>query len=575
MENRRFFLICVVGVILFFIYQAWKEDHAEPSSIITEQTPQTDVSDVAAPPAQSGDVPSIEGPADSTPTVKPAGNARVRIDTDVYRGEISLAGGDLHRLELKAYAAVKQREDIPVSLLDDRGDRLFVVQSGLLGQGEALVSQYTDYQAPQTEYALSKGQDQVDVRLEASPAPGVTVTKIYHFQRGSYEIGLSQKVVNAGTQALQLSPYVQLHRTEFKLGEEPPFVRTFSGYGIYEQKAGSNDYRFRKTAMKDIAEEPIELKQTGGWLAMMQHYFLTAVIPPEKEELRFIARPSKTRGYLGQYIGAYHVVPAGGEQVFESKLYAGPTLQHGLASSDDADAGFFALDGLENVAPGLELTVDYGLLTPISEPLFWILQKFHALTGNWGVAIILLTLLVKGAMFKLSEAQYRSMAKMRKFAPKIQDIKERYGDDRERQQKAMMDLYKKEGFNPLGGCWPMLVQFPVFISLYWVLLQSVELRQADFMLWINDLSAKDPYYVLPVLFGISMWAQQKLSGNAMTMDPMQKRIMSAMPIAMGAFFTLFPAGLVLYWFFSNLVSITQQWLINRKLDKEGLGKASN
>ena len=230
--------------------------------------------------------------------------------------------------------------------------------------------------------------------------------------------------------------------------------------------------------------------------------------------------------------------------------------------------------GIGAVAPGLELAVDYGILTPIAEPLFWLLDKFHKLTHNWGFAIILLTLAVKGLMYKLSEAQYRSMAKMKKFAPRIAELKERYGDDRERMSKEMMNLYKKEGFNPLAGCWPLIVQFPVFMGLYWVLLQSVELRQAPFALWINDLSAADPYFVLPVLFGISMFVQQKLSGNTAA-DPMQQKVMQIMPIMITAFFAFFPAGLVLYWFVSNLTGITQQWYITRKLEKqEALRKAA-
>ena len=234
-------------------------------------------------------------------------------------------------------------------------------------------------------------------------------------------------------------------------------------------------------------------------------------------------------------------------------MYVGPKLQQELAA----------------IAPGLELTVDYGLLTPISEPLFWLLERFHRWTGNWGAAIILLTLAVKLLMYKLSEAQYRGMAKMKKYAPRIQELKERYGDDRERMHKAMMELYKKEKFNPLAGCWPLLVQFPVFIALYWVLLESVELRQADFALWLNDLSSPDPFYVMPVLFGITMYIQQKLSGNV-AMDPMQQRVMNMMPVMLTVFFAFFPVGLVLYWFVSNLIGIAQQWYITRKLAQEGL-----
>jgi YidC/Oxa1 family membrane protein insertase len=247
------------------------------------------------------------------------------------------------------------------------------------------------------------------------------------------------------------------------------------------------------------------------------------------------------------------MVPAGAEHAFSTRLYLGPKLQGSIGE----------------LAPGFELTLDYGILTALAKPLFWVLEQFHKLTGNWGWAIVLLTLAVRTAMYKLSEAQYRSMAKMKKYAPKIQDIKERYADDRERLQKAMMDLYKKEGFNPLAGCWPLLVQMPVFFALYWVLLESVELRQAPFALWMQDLSAPDPYYVLPLLYGLTIFIQQKLSGQQM-MDPMQQKIMNVMPIALTAFFVFFQSGLVLYWLVSNCVGIAQQWYITRKLEKEGL-----
>ena len=354
----------------------------------------------------------------------------------------------------------------------------------------------------------------------------------------------------------EISPYLQMVREDFDLGGEPRFIRSFKGIGVYEQKPGSDKYRFRKFSADELVEEPQQWVQTGGWISMMQHYFLAAIVPPGDESLRLAAKPSKTRGYMAQYLGAARSVPAGGTARFAQKLYVGPKLQ----------------ERLEDVAPGFALTIDYGIFTVIAGPLFWLLNLLHDLLGNWGFAIIALTLIVKMALYKLSEAQYRSMAKMRKFAPRIQNLKERYGDDRERMQKAMMDLYKKEGFNPLAGCWPMLVQFPVFIALYSVLRESVELRQADFIGWLNDLSAPDPYYILPVLFGLSMYLQQRLSGTAMTADPMQQRIMSAMPILLTAFFSFFPIGLVLYWLVSNLVGLAQQWYIMRKLDLEGLKK---
>jgi YidC/Oxa1 family membrane protein insertase len=410
------------------------------------------------------------------------------------------------------------------------------------------------YRAQAGSYALADGADTIEVPLEFTDAQGRRIVKTWRFQRGSYVVELSQRIINTAAEPVTANPYVQLWNDPFSAGEAPPFTATFSGVGLYEQKNGAgSSYRFRKVSFKDLPEEAVDVRQTGGWLAMLQHYFFVAVLPPQDEDATLIAKPSSTRGHLGQYVGAPREVAPGAEQDFTSRLYLGPKLQRELAA----------------VAPGLELTIDYGLLTPIAEPLFWLLDWLHRITRNWGAAIILLTFAVKLAMFKLSEAQYRGMAKMKKYAPRIQELKERYGDDRERLHKAMMELYKKEKFNPLAGCWPLLVQFPVFIALYWVLLESVELRQADFALWLNDLSSPDPYYVMPVLFGISMFVQQKLSGNV-AMDPMQQRVMNIMPVMLTVFFAFFPVGLVLYWFVSNLIGIAQQWYITRKLEREGL-----
>ncbi|MBI3171225.1 MAG: membrane protein insertase YidC, partial [Hydrocarboniphaga effusa] len=365
------------------------------------------------------------------------------------------------------------------------------------------------------------------------------------------------ELANASATELVVSPYARLARTQFKVIGEPPFVKTFTGVGFYEQKEGGGSYRFKKTKLEKLGEDAYETQQTGGWIAMLQHYFVAAILPAQDQAATFTAKPATGQAYLAQYVGAPQTVAAGRSASFTTALYLGPKLQ----------------DRVADVAPGFDLTLDYGVLTPISEPLFWLLSSFHRFTGNWGVAIILLTLLVKAAMYKLSEAQYRSMAKMKKFGPKIQDIKERYGDERERMQKAMMELYKKEGFNPLAGCWPLLVQFPVFIALYWVLLESVELRQASFAFWLNDLTSPDPYYVLPVLFGASMFVQQKLSGQQ-AMDPTQQKVMQIMPIMLTAFFAFFQSGLVLYWFVSNLIGIAQQWFISRKLEREEVARAA-
>lgn len=555
MENRRFILIALLGAVIFFMYQAWIKDHATVAATASATAP------VPAPASASDDTPLVvpATEAASGASAGPAANAdsaRVLVRTDVLAIEIALTGGELRRAALIGYPVAKNQPNTDFALLDDRDNDWFVLQSGLATPQQTLSGPQTPFHSAQTRYELAAGADSLEVPLETTDAAGDVVRKVYRFKRGSYIVDLEQSVTNAEGAAVSVSPYVRLWRTPpADSGSHHMGASTFTGMAFYEQKPDSTNYRFRKLKFDDVAKEPLNAKQQGGWLAMMEHYFITAIIPPKDQTNTFSAKPSSSKGYLGQYVGAAANVAPQATQTFSTQIYMGPLLQKSL----------------ENIAPGFDLAVDYGVLTPIAHPLFLFLNFLHGLTHNWGFAIILLTLAVKGAMFKLSEAQYRSMAKMKKFAPRIQDLKERYAGDRERMSKAMMELYKKEGFNPLAGCWPLVVQFPVFIALYWVLLQSVELRQAPFMLWINDLSAADPYFVLPVLFGISMFVQQKLSGQQVA-DPMQQKVMQIMPIMMTAFFAFFPAGLVLYWFVSNLTGITQQWYITRKLDKEGLGR---
>ncbi|WP_028081145.1 membrane protein insertase YidC [Solimonas soli] len=548
MENRRFILIALLGVVLFFLYQAWQKDYGN-------RPPSAPVADEAqAPSAPAAATAATATATEATGDALPGAPAqRIRVETDVYIAEIATLGGELRRLELKQYPAAKDKPE-PMSLLDDRNGRLFVLQSGLAGTEHAYVTDKTPFSAAQSEYKLADGQNTLDVTLSYTSADGIEATKTYHFSRDSYQITLSQTLKNNGANALTVSPYTRVVRTDFKPDGEPRFAHTFLGVGFYQQaEAGSANYKFKKTALDKLAKDGFETQQTGGWITMLQHYFVAAIVPPKDEQVTYSARPREAGGYRAQAIGAGVAVAPGAEQRFDTLLYIGPKLQ----------------DRIDDVAPGFELTLDYGILKVIARPMFWVLKLFHTWTSNWGVAIILLTVTVKLLLFKLSEAQYRSMAKMKVFGPKIQDIRERYADDRERQQKAMMDLYKKEGFNPLAGCWPILVQFPIFISLYWVLLESVELRQAPFMLWLQDLSAPDPFYVLPVIYGITMFLQQRMSGNT-TMDPTQQKVMQVMPIGMTAFFAFFQSGLVLYWAVNGLISIAQQWVITRRLAKEGL-----
>lgn len=552
MESARFPLFCLLGVVLFFLYQAWEDDHAPPPPVVQSLGDTATGDDVPS----LDDAPTAEvAPADVTPAQAPATTApSMLVTTDVMRVRIDADGGTLSQVELLNYGVTADNEQ-PLPVLFRRADGRFVAQTGLLASGGTAPTHQARFELPAARAELQEGQDSVTVALRWSDDSGRTVVKTLTFHRSRYVVDVDYAVESSSDWTV--SPYVQFATQNLQNNSDgPPFIEQFNGVAWYEQKDGGDKYKFAKRRFANLAEEPLALNQTGGWLAVMQHYFFAAALPPAGETVRLAAKPAQSGGQVTQLIGEKRAVPAGQALDFGHRLYVGPKLQ----------------DRLSDVAPGLQLTVDYGLLTPLSEPLFWVLDRVHDVVGNWGVAIILLTLAIKLIFYKLSEAQYRSMAKMRKFAPRIQSIKDRYGDDREQMQKAMMDLYKKEGFNPLAGCWPMLVQFPVFIALYWVLLESVELRHAPFALWIQDLSAPDPLFILPVLFGVSMYFQQKLSGQAMTMDPMQQKIMTAMPIALTAFFAFFPSGLVIYWLVSNLWGIGQQWFIYRKLDAEGLGR---
>ena len=548
MESRRMALIALLGVVLFLLYQAWQTDYPKVAEV-----PAATASPAAAVPgavAATSDIPVPGAPAPSaTATAGSLPGKRIRVQTDLYTAEFLTTGAELRRVELRAYPRDKKIPDEKLALLNDRDGHVFTLQSGLalLSGDKQLASASTPFATTQDEYTLADGSDTLDVPFEYVDAAGYTLRKVYRFKRGSYQIALSQTLANHSGQPLNASPYVRWLRNNLPADKEPKFISTFLGMGVYEQKPGATppEYRFKKEKLPELDKKPYESKQTGGWLAMLQHYFIAAIIPPADEAVVFSGKPAGGGNYYGQYVGATKTVADGAEQNFDAGLYIGPKLQ----------------DSLEGVAKGLALTEDYGLLTPIAKPLFWVLSAFHGLIGNWGWSIILLTLTVKALFYPLSAAQYKSMAKMKKFTPRIAELKERFADDKEKLNKAMMDLYKKEGFNPLAGCWPILVQMPVFFSLYWVLIESVEMRQAPFMLWLNDLSAADPYFIMPVLYGASMWLQQRMSGQTATMDPTQAKVMNVMPIAFTGMFLFFPAGLVVYWFVSNVIGIVQQKLI--------------
>lgn len=552
METRRMALIAVLGVILYLIYTAWITDHPSAPAPTSVSAPAAAVpADPTAPPVPSA---ASTEPTGAAPTVAAAAapavsSQTIRLKTDLIDAEFATAGAELRRVELKQYALSKQTPDVKLPLLNDRDGMVFTLQSGLAAVEKPLASGSTVFTTPQTSYEMAAGVDSIDVPFEYTDASGYTLTKTYRFKRGSYQAELIQTISNKTGTVLNVSPYVRWLRNPVSAEKAQKFIVTFLGLGVYEQKPGTAEYRFKKIKLGALDEKPYESKQTGGWLAMIQHYFIAAIIPPADEALTMSGKPAGGGNYLSQYLGATKPVADGADASYTTGLYIGPKTQ----------------GALDDVAKGLALTEDYGILTPIAKPLFWTMNFFHGLVGNWGWSIILLTLLVKLIFYPLTAAQYKSMAKMKKFTPRIAELKERYADDREKLSKAMMDLYKKEGFNPLAGCWPILVQMPVFFSLYWVLVESVELRQAPFMLWLQDLSAADPFYIMPVLYGASMWLQQRMSGQTATMDPMQAKIMNVMPIAFTGMFLFFPAGLVVYWFVSNVIGIAQQMFITKRI----------
>jgi len=543
MENQRIFLWIAFALVGWLTWQAWIKDYhrpppqVEPAAAISEQPPVRE--ELPGLPAEAAAQPVPEGAA-------PDGQGqRIHVRTDVYDVSLSTQGGDLRTVVLNRYPVHKNQPNVLVQLLDDKPADYFAIRSGLrAADGGDEPNHQAIYQAKQTEYTLPDGADTLEVPLTWRGADGVTVTKTYVFTRGSYAISVRYTVQNSSGREWGAASYVQLRRRDIAQKRTMTDVDTYSFRGpvIYDGE------KYRKLKVKDLAEEPVRMKVAGGWLASIQHHFLAAAIPPTTAPEEITAR-IRDDVYTLTAMGEVTTIPAGATVQFEETLFVGPKLQRQL----------------EKTAPGLRLTVDYGFLTIISQPLFWLLQKLHGLTGNWGWAIILLTVLIKLVFYKLSETSGKSMAKMRKLQPRLKALQERYKDDRQALSQAMMDLYKREKVNPASGCLPILVQMPVFLALYWVLLESVEMRQAPFMLWINDLSARDPYYILPLLMGVTMFIQQKL--NPAPPDPVQARIMMALPVVFTVFFAFFPAGLVLYWFVNNLLSIAQQWRINKVVER--------
>jgi YidC/Oxa1 family membrane protein insertase len=546
MDQRRLILFLVFSFALVMLWDGWLK-HNQPAPVVQPQAAGvTSPVDGSVPTPSAALAPGqVMVPGDPAVTSAP----RVIVETDLLRAEVSAQGGDIVRLELKQHR-VSRGADESFVLLDDGFRHQYAAQSGLIGEG--LPTHKTLFELPAANVSLKDGEDSVVLRLQAPEQNGLRVAKVMTFSRGSYLIDVAYEIVNESGQAITPHAYFQLTRDGKAAEQVEAFgVHTFTGPAFF-----TDANKFQKVGFDDLDEGKGKFPKTAsdGWVAMVQHYFVSAWLPAQGVEREYFARPIGGGMYSAGVILPLAQIGAGETATVGSRLYAGPQEQ----------------DKLEGIAPGLDLVVDYGWLTVIAAPLFWVLSWFHSLTGNWGWAIILVTVTIKLVFFPLSAASYKSMAKMRVLGPRLQRMKEMYGSDKAKMQQEMMNLYRTEKINPLGGCLPILVQIPVFIALYWVLLGSVEMRHAPWLGWIQDLSSKDPYFILPVIMGASMLVQMKL--NPTPPDPIQAKVMMAMPIIFTFMFLWFPSGLVLYWVVNNLLSIAQQWQITRMIES---GKAGS
>lgn len=548
MDIQRYALIGAIAVLSWMLLTEWvifKDKATEQQAVMT---PAFAPSESVSLDNSSSDIPSIiEASNESSLGLSNATNQGViNVTTDTLVVTIDLQGGDIVYAGLRDYLAKIDDPSNPFVLLEQNARRIYLAQSGLIGPDGIDSKARAQYRSEEANYVLDDNQDTLSVKLYHTASAGLSVVKEFIFSRGTHLIDVNYQLSNSDVESKTIYLFGQLKRDS---SADPSSENSGMGLAPFLGAATSNaDDRFKKFNFNDMLEEPYKAQTQGSWIAMIQHYFLSAWIPNPDKIHTYTTRVTKDGFNIAGFLSPATVVAPGATATTSAQLYVGPKDQYTL----------------ETISPFLELSVDYGWLWWIAQPLFWLLTKIHGLVGNWGVAIILLTVLIKGAFFKLSAASYRSMANMRRVQPKMADIREQYADDKQKQSQAMMELYKKEKINPMGGCLPILVQMPVFIALYWTLMESVELRHAPFALWINDLSVMDPYFVLPILMGASMWFMQKL--NPPPPDPMQAKLMQWLPIVFTFFFLWFPAGLVLYWVVNNLLSMTQQYIITKQIE---------
>ena len=541
MESQRTFLLIGLMLVSFLLFQEWDNDYNKPKAdpSATTQTLQ------ANSPESDDYIPSSSDsglPASATL----AKRSVIEITTDVFKVKIDTKGGDIVETDLLQYEETKGSETPYMLLGQLDGGKQYFSQSGLIGLNgpDASANGRPTYSTEQKSYTLTG--DELRVPLQFTDSNGVSFTKTYVFKKGQYDVGLEYKINNTTSAPLQVQLYTQIKRTVQEKGSMVDQNYLGAAYGTDEEP-------YEKYSFSDMADKNLNKNTQGGYVAFIQHYFVSAWVPMQDQTNTIYSLITKSNAAI---IGAKDPavnIQAGSEQTLTATYYMGPKES----------------DILEAIHPDLDLTVDYGWLFFISQPLFVLLKWLHSILGNWGVAIIAITIIVKSLMYPLTKAQYTSMAKMRALQPKMAALKEKFGDDRQKFGQATMEMYKKEKVNPMGGCFPILLQMPIFLALFYVFLESTELRHAEFIFWLTDLSAQDPYYVLPILFGASMFVTQKLQPMTVT-DPMQQKMMTFMPVIFSVFFLWFPSGLVLYWLVSNLISIVQMLIIYRGMEKKGI-----
>jgi YidC/Oxa1 family membrane protein insertase len=540
MESQRTFLFIGLMLVSFLLFQEWNNDYntpkADPSATTQTLKANSPESDDYVPASSDSGLPA------STTLAK---RAVINITTDVFKVKIDTKGGDIVETDLIDYKETKG-SDVPYMLLGEFDGKQYFSQSGLIGLNgpDASANGRPTYQSEQTSYTLTG--DELRVPLQFTDSNGVSFTKTYVFKKGQYDVGLEYKVNNTTSAPVQVQLYTQIKRTVQEKGSMVDQNYLGAAYGTDEEP-------YEKYSFSDMADKNLNINTQGGYVAFIQHYFVSAWVPMQDQANTLYSLITKSNAAIIGVKDEAVNVQAGSEQTLTSTYYMGPKES----------------DKLEAIHTDLDLTVDYGWLWFISQPLFVLLKWLHSILGNWGVAIIAITIIVKTLMYPLTKAQYTSMAKMRALQPKMKALKEKYGDDRQKFGQATMEMYRKEKVNPMGGCFPILLQMPIFLALFYVFLESTELRHAEFVLWLTDLSAKDPYYVLPILFGASMFITQKLQPMTVT-DPMQQKMMTFMPVIFSVFFLWFPSGLVLYWLVSNLISIVQMLIIYRGMEKKGI-----